>query len=234
MNGWPGTAETSNLAKLAAMDERHREAASLRAKIPAEPLPAPASEAGEEESAAPDFRQWTKAICKGDELAFTRFYDIYSLRLYRYLLVLGKGNEAEAREVLQTIVIKLARQFRVFDDERQMWRWLCRLSQNAYVDLWRSQRRTQRLVSLDENAHDPEIDERSAEEHQLATGLHYVLAQLEEADQELMRSVYVDRRPLQELADATGQTYKAVESRLGRLRQKLKANLLKYLRHENR
>jgi len=60
------------------------------------------------------------------------------------------------------------------------------------------------------------------------------LAQLEEADQELMRSVYVDRRPLQELADATGQTYKAVESRLGRLRQKLKANLLKYLRHENR
>jgi len=228
MNGWPGTAETSNLAKLAAMDERHREAALLRAKMPAEPA------SGDEEFAAPDIRQWTNAICKGDEIAFTRFYDIYSLRLYRYLLVLGKGNEAEAGEVLQTIVIKLARRFRVFDDERQMWRWLCRLAQNAYVDLWRSQRRGQRLVSLEETTHDSEIEERSAEEHQLATGLHHVLSQLEEADQELMRSVYVDRRPLQELADATGQTYKAVESRLGRLRQKLKANLLKYLRHENR
>jgi DNA-directed RNA polymerase specialized sigma24 family protein len=49
---------------------------------------------------------------------------------------------------------------------------------------------------------------------------------------ELMRAAYVDERPLQELADASGQTYKAVESKLGRLRRKLKSNLLRELTRE--
>jgi DNA-directed RNA polymerase specialized sigma24 family protein len=43
----------------------------------------------------------------------------------------------------------------------------------------------------------------------------------------------VDERPLQGLADELGQTYKAVESRLARLRQKLKERVLENLRHEN-
>jgi len=51
-------------------------------------------------------------------------------------------------------------------------------------------------------------------------------------ESELLRAAYIDERPLQELADEGGQTYKAVESRLGRLRQKLKTALLNRLRHE--
>jgi DNA-directed RNA polymerase specialized sigma24 family protein len=43
----------------------------------------------------------------------------------------------------------------------------------------------------------------------------------------------VDERTLQELADASGQTYKAVESRLARLRHKLKTKVLNLLRHES-
>ncbi|MGA2557630.1 MAG: hypothetical protein ABSG04_15285 [Verrucomicrobiota bacterium] len=38
---------------------------------------------------------------------------------------------------------------------------------------------------------------------------------------------------MQELADGSGLTYKAVESRLARLRLRLKDQLLKNLRHEN-
>ena len=55
------------------------------------------------------------------------------------------------------------------------------------------------------------------------------------SDRELDPNKTLDRlylRPLQELADESGQTYKAVESRLGRLRLKLKTNLLNHLRHE--
>src|SRR5438034_11406765 len=79
-----------------------------------------------------DLRELTKAICEGDEAAFTQFHDLYSLRLYKHLLVLAKGNEAEAREVLQTVVVKLAKKFKVFDEEQRMWGWLCHLTRNAY------------------------------------------------------------------------------------------------------
>jgi RNA polymerase sigma-70 factor (ECF subfamily) len=178
----------------------------------------------------PGLKDLTKAVCRGDEAAFNQFYDLYSLRLYRHLLVLAKGNETEAREVLQTVVVKVAKGFKVFDEERRLWGWLCRLARNSYVDLCRIRRREQRFVPLQE--HQGEVVESRNEEHRLSVSLHHALEQLTGEERELMRAAYVDERPLQELADASGQTYKAVESRLGRLRRKLKTNLLNHLRHE--
>jgi RNA polymerase sigma-70 factor (ECF subfamily) len=177
---------------------------------------------------------WSTAISQGNEEAFTRFYDIYSVRLYRHLLVLAKGNETEAREVLQIVVIKLAKRFKVFDDEQRMWSWLCRLAQNAWIDFCRSQQRHRRFVQLEEKTQEFEGTARSGGEHHLAAGLQWALAELDDDEQELMRSAYIDRRSLQELADGCGQTYKAMESRLARLRQKVKKKLLNYLSDENR
>ena len=183
-------------------------------------------------STGDELREWTKAICRGDEAAFTRFYDRYNLRLYRHLLVLAKGNEGEAREVLQTVVLKVAKKFETFDDERRLWGWLCRLARNAYVDLCRVRRRDQRFVPLEE--YKSELTEAQDAEHWLSESLHYAMERLPGEDRELMRAAYVDKRPLQELADTSGQTYKAMESRLARLRRKLKATLLNHLRNEER
>ena len=63
--------------------------------------------------------------------------------------------------------------------------------------------------------------------------LREALAALQPEECELMHAAYVDKRPLRELAGESGQTYKAVESRLARLRLKLKEQLLRNLRHEN-
>jgi RNA polymerase sigma-70 factor (ECF subfamily) len=177
-----------------------------------------------------NLKELTKRIGRGDEAAFTQFYDLYSLRLYKHLLVLARGNEGEAREVLQTVVVKLAKGFKVFDEERRMWGWLCRLARNSYVDLCRARGRDQRFVPLEE--HKPELVEGRDGDDRLSESLHQALEQLTAEEQELMRAAYVDERPLQELADASGQTYKAVESRLARLRRKLKTKLLNHLRHE--
>jgi RNA polymerase sigma-70 factor (ECF subfamily) len=178
----------------------------------------------------PGLRELTKAVCQGDEAAFTRFYDLYSLRLYKHLLVLAKGNEREACEVLQTVVVKLAKKFKIFEEEQRLWGWLCRLARNSYVDLCRAQQREHRFVPLDE--HRAELVEPGHGEHRLSASLHHALELLTAEERELMRAAYVDERPLQELADASGQTYKAVESRLARLRRKLKTTLLNHLRHE--
>jgi len=179
-----------------------------------------------------DLRELTKGICRCDESAFALFYDRYSLRLYQHLLVLAKGNESEAREVLQTVVVKLARKFKAFEEEKRMWRWLCRLARNSYVDLCRVRRREQKLISLDEYV--AELAEPRESEHRLSASLNHALDQLTAEERELLRAAYVDKCPLQELAGSSGQTYKAVESRLGRLRRKLKASVLNHLHHEER
>ena len=183
-------------------------------------------------AAACDLRELTKGICRGDEAAFARFYDRYSMRLYQHLLVLTKGNEEEAREVLQTVVVKLARKFKIFEEERRMWSWLCRMARNSYIDLCRVRRRERRFISLEEDI--TELAEPRDNEHRLSASLNHALDQLRPEERELMRAAYVDECPLQELAGASGQTYKAVESRLGRLRRKLKAHLLNHLHHEEK
>jgi RNA polymerase sigma-70 factor (ECF subfamily) len=172
----------------------------------------------------------TRAIRAGDEPAFSQFYDLYHLRLYQQALLLSKGDEQEAREVLQSVVLKLARKFQVFDDEKRFWAWLCRCLQNAYVDLCRGRRRDKKLVPLDELS--AELPNLESPRDPWSDALGRAMAQFAPDEQELLRAAYEDERPLQELADGSGQSYKAVESRLGRLRQKLKTRLLSQLRNE--
>jgi DNA-directed RNA polymerase specialized sigma24 family protein len=70
-------------------------------------------------------------------------------------------------------------------------------------------------------------------EHRLAARLRQALDEQPLPDSELLRWAYVDGRSLQDLADERNETYKAVESRLARLRQKLKVRLLMFLHHED-
>jgi RNA polymerase sigma-70 factor (ECF subfamily) len=218
MNGLPVTASPPDWVALAA---DHRRARDQAAAFQRDDVTC---------STAAHLQELTGAICRGDEAAFVQFYHRYNLRLYKYLLVLAGGNETEAREVLQTVVVKLAKRFKVFDEEQRMWGWLCRLARNAYVDLCRARRRDRRFVPLED--HKPELLALREGEHRLSESLNHALQQLSPEERELMRAAYVDERPLQELANASGQTYKAVESRLARLRRKVKTNLLHHLRHE--
>src|SRR3954465_9266323 len=175
-------------------------------------------------------RELTTAIRRGDEAAFTRFYELYSFRLYKYLVVVAKGDELEAREVLQTVVLKFAAKMEIFDQERRLWAWMCRLGRNAYIDRYRSRQRDGRHVPLEELRPDQHDDPGA--ENQLAQSLETALAGFTAEEAELLRAAYIDERPLQELADQAGQSYKALESRLGRLRKKVKECMLNHLRHE--
>jgi RNA polymerase sigma-70 factor (ECF subfamily) len=186
---------------------------------------------GDKAEGAPAIGALTLAIRRGDAAAFARFYDLYSFRLCRFLLVLARGDEIMAREVCQAVMTKLAQRCQVFDDERMLWAWLCALAKNSFIDHYRAQRRRDRFVSLEDLPAPIAGAENST--GRLSEILREALGALRPEERELMQAAYVDGRPLQELADDSGLTYKAVESRLARLRQKLKEQLLKKLRHEN-
>ena len=183
-------------------------------------------------AAEPDLQALTRAVRRGDADAFSRFYDLYSFRLYKFLLVLARGDESEAREACQAAFIKLAKRCEVFGDERRLWAWLCVLAKNTFIDHCRARQRLNRFVSLEELPAEP--DAHMSPEHRLGEIFREALAALPPEEHEFIQAAYLDRRPLRELAEEAGQTYKAVESRLARLRQKLKAQVLKDLRHENK
>jgi RNA polymerase sigma-70 factor (ECF subfamily) len=180
---------------------------------------------------SPDIQALTSAVRQGDADAFSCLYDLYSFRLYKFILVLARGDENEAREVCQAVFIKVAKRCDVFDDERRLWGWLRVLAKNTFIDHCRCRQRLSRFVSLNEMSAEP--DGQLNTEHRLNEVLREALAALLPEERELVQAAYVDKRPLGELAEESGQSYKAVESRLGRLRRKLKEQLLNELRHEN-
>ncbi len=196
--------------------------------VPPQPPPGPPAHAV---ALTPDIQALTRAVRRGDAEAFSLLYDFYSFRVYKFLLVLAHGDEDAAREACQAAFIKLSKGCDIFQEDRQLWAWLCVVAKNTFTDQCRAQRRWNRFVSIDELPAEPG-DSVSAD-HRLAEILAESLASFPPEERELLHAAYVDKRPLRELAEESGQTYKAVESRLGRLRHKVKEKLLHRLRHEN-
>lgn len=128
-----------------------------------------------------------------------------------------KGNDAQAREVLQQTVIKVARYARRFESEEVFWNWATRLARSCWIDETRKASRYLRLLEAFWNSsRDRERDH--AIESMMTDAIHL----LPPEDRTLLVHKYVEGRSVRELAAALETTGKAVESRLTRARQKLR------------
>lgn len=173
-------------------------------------------------------------MMKGDESAYRQFHEIYCQRLYRYLLVVAAGNEDAAHEALQSTFVRVARHIKKFDDEARFWNWLTVLARTAFLDQTRKQRRYFAFLDrFTQHSHQAIAGSQNgeADAHLLAL-LEHNLTALTDEERELVERKYYRRQSVREIALADQCTEKAVESRLTRARQKLKAALLKQLKHE--
>jgi RNA polymerase sigma-70 factor (ECF subfamily) len=186
----------------------------------------PAREAAEE-----DVALLTTRLAAGDEAAFRQFHERYFDRLYHFLLVVARGQEHEAREALQQTILRVARHARSFESEQAFWSWLQAIARNVARDAGRKQRRylalLQRFSFRARNFTETQI---SREEEQMRGVLADCLEELNPVDRELIESKYVEGLTVRELAERAGESEKAVESRLLRLRRGLRQRVLEKLR----
>jgi len=191
--------------------------------------------AAEEKPPEPlDVAALTRRMAAGDELAYRTFYDAYFNRLSRYLLVVTAGDEDAAREALQSALVRVVRHIKVFPSEAVFWSWLTLLARSALSDQTRKRRRY--LAFLDRFTwhtraqptapDDPEADAR------LVALLETSLEALPFDERRLVEAKYLERRSVRELAKGLTLSEKAVESRLVRLRHKLKTAILEGLKRE--
>ena len=130
--------------------------------------------------------------------------------------------------------MRVVRHIKVFPSEAVFWSWLTVLARSALSDQTRKRRRY--LAFLDRFTwhsraqqaapDDPEADAR------LVALLESSLGALPFDERRLVEAKYFERRSVREIAEDLGLSEKAVESRLVRIRQKLKAAILDGLKHE--
>jgi RNA polymerase sigma-70 factor (ECF subfamily) len=178
--------------------------------------------------AAPaSIRSLTQGLAAGREEAFREFHSIYFDRLYQFLLVVSRGQEQEARDALQETLLRVARSARAFDSEEIFWCWLKAVARNAARDGGRKHRRYVELLRLFALERAPEPPEPP--DGALGAALEESLDELDPDDRGLMEAKYVNGESIRELSASAGATEKAVESRLLRLRRRLRESMLRKL-----
>lgn len=174
----------------------------------------------------------TQAMARGDEAAFREFYDAYFDRLLRYLLVVTGGNEQAAHEALQAAMIRVVRHVKPFDTEEKFWSWLTVLARSALADESKKQRRW--FAFLERFTHQQEAAPADdAADEKLRALLASQVAGLPEDERKIVEQKYLERQSVRDIAEARRMTEKAVESKLSRVRRKLKDAVLAKLKHES-
>ena len=174
-------------------------------------------------------------MAAGDESAYCTFYDAYFDRLFRYLLVVGAGNEEAAQDALQATFTRVVRYIKVFQTEDAFWSWLTVLARTALAD--QNRKRRHYLAFLDRfTSHvgggKPTLPQCDAGDHlRELLGRELVLLPADEKD--LVERRYFAGESLRDIAVAHQTTEKAIESRLARVRRKLKENVLSELKDES-
>jgi len=182
---------------------------------------------------AADVSVLTARMSQGDELAFHEFYRLYFNRLLRYLIVVTNGQEEITREALQITFVRVARHVRRFDSETAFWNWLAMLARNCVVDEIRKRSRFQRLLTRFFRNRPAEPDSRDYEaEERLMKLLEEEVAGLPVDERVLLERKYVHGESVQGLANEWSMDEKAMESRLLRIRRKLKAAIINRLKNE--
>jgi RNA polymerase sigma factor (sigma-70 family) len=176
----------------------------------------------------------TRAMAGGGETAYRLFYDAYFDRLLRYLLVVTGGNEEAAREALQLALVRVVRHVKVFETEAIFWSWLTVLARSALADESRKRRRyfalLEKFTRQQETA--PSAPDNGEADEQLRALLARKLIALPEDERQLVEQKYILHQSVREIADGQQTTEKAVESKLSRVRCKLKDAVLAELKNE--
>ena len=151
------------------------------------------------------------AVLAGDRAAWRWWYDQHFDPLAAYVRWRCGGVADLADDVVQETWLTVVRRLPAFDPAKgPFFAWLCGIASNAARNAVRSRkRRREAPLTTDHAAPDPQDPERIAA----------ALAALPEHYEAVLRAKYLDRRTVDEIAAARGESAKAVESLLGRARQ---------------
>ena len=178
-----------------------------------------------EPAAADAIPRLTSAAAAGDESAFRQLFAQYHGRVYRYALVVASGNETQARETAQEVFLRFHRHLQPFLSEEGLWAWLALAARSVLIDSSRS--RARQLKLKDGFEQHILVDSSSGPDSALLPKLRSCFATLAPDERQLIEYFYSDKKSVQQISETMGTTYKAVESKLSRVRTKLRQLLLK-------
>lgn len=162
----------------------------------------------------------TILLARGNERAWRWLHESYYDFLFA--LAMNRGSsESDAADLVQRTYLRVLRHAKRFRREADLRRWLCCLLRCEIIDAARKRKR--RSLLLEKFQHRQELNH--VPECSVDVSLQDLLSDLQPTERALLTQHYVDGWSQHDLARARGVSTKAIESRLARLRKRLRQSL---------
>lgn len=154
---------------------------------------------------------------RGDKRAFQTLYDHYAEYVWVQVYRTVNGHHEEAKELFQTIFIRVFQKLRKFKGNSGFSTWLYRLSYNEMMEYFRKrQKYRERHTELSEELHSSATDSDTKEEIEL------VLQSLEPHERYLLTAREVEGLTFDELAEITGKSSASLRTAISRIKAHLR------------
>lgn len=179
-------------------------------------------------------RKLVKRLLKGDERAFSQFFDENFSRLYRFALTRLSDDPESTREVVQTALSKALRKMHSYRGEAALFTWLCVICRNEMTDWMRRNARYREHIVLTEDypdiravvesldapeGADPESRYRKIEAARL---IQVALDRLPPKYGDALEWKYIEGYSVKEIAGRMGLSHEAAQSLLARAKRSFK------------
>jgi RNA polymerase sigma-70 factor, ECF subfamily len=161
----------------------------------------------------------------GDASAFRQLVVRYERPMYNAAFWVLRNTD-DARDVAQTVFMRVAERSDEYDPNYKFFSWIYRMAVNEALNLLR---RNDREVALDDDADFPDEEsadpQRSVQDGQRSRELRSALMKMSVTDRTVLTLRHFSELSYREIGDVLDLDEKTVKSRLFEARQRLKAML---------
>jgi RNA polymerase sigma-70 factor (ECF subfamily) len=172
-------------------------------------------------------RDLVRRMLRGDEGAFTEFFDAYAQRLFRFAMR-RLDDAAAAEDIVQNTLVTAMRKLSTWRGEAALFTWLCTLCRHEIAAHWRRAAHRPQMAALDDDpdvratvealAADIDLPDRALERRELSRLVQLTLDYLPGRYGDVLEWKYAHGLSVAEIAERLGSTPKAAESTLTRAR----------------
>jgi RNA polymerase sigma-70 factor (ECF subfamily) len=167
------------------------------------------------------------AVAQGDRSAFERLYSSYERRVLHYVHTLV-ADASLAEEIVSDTMFAVWRGAGTFASTSRVSTWIFGIARHKALDAVRRSRPRQREVELDGAVtlpHPQEHPEEGVLRSQLAKLTQRAMAALTREHQEILRLVFYEEQPYEEISTLLGIPPNTVKTRVYYAKQRLKEQL---------
>jgi RNA polymerase sigma-70 factor (ECF subfamily) len=172
-------------------------------------------------------RDWMVEVANGDLAAFERLYRHYEKRIYQYVYLLA-GSAGIAEDVVGETMLAVWRGASGFAHASRVSTWILGIARHKAVDALRRAARDCKNVPLDEAGELPDPVESAADgvsRGEEARVLRSAIDKLSREHQEVLRLVFYEELPYEEIAALLKIPLNTVKTRVYYAKQQLKLRL---------